>query len=374
MRYTVFSLAHPYAPRQALWLALAASCALVGCTQPPTPVVAEVVRPALIAPVREGATPAMAFVGEVRAAQRAELAFAVNGRVLSVLVEPGDAVKRGQLLARLDTQPLQAQMTAAQGDVARAQAQATEVRQRIERIRQAQQAGAIGAGEWSTAQAELSTTEASLRSAQAQQATAQWSLEHAELRAPMDGVIGTRLIEPGQTAGPGAPVLTVDGAGRELMVSVPASLPLQPGQAINLHKDGASPQTTPSRVLRVGSRQEAGGLVRATLAVPSSAPVGSTWTVSIERMPGTHGLRTTELQVPLRAVVPGAQANQGHVLRLRPDGKTTEKVEVQIGAPQGDWIHITRGLVRGDQVVIAGASSITPGATIQPVAYPGGQP
>jgi multidrug efflux system membrane fusion protein len=62
------------------------------------------------------------------------------------------------------------------------------------------------------------------------------------------------------------------------------------------------------------------------------------------------------------------------VLRLRPDGKTTEKVEVQIGAPQGDWIHITRGLVRGDQVVIAGASSITPGATIQPVAYPGGQP
>ncbi len=297
----------------------------------------------------------------------------------SVLVEPGDTVQRGQVLAQLDEQPLRAQRATAAGEAARAKAQAAELAQRVERVRQAHQAGATGAGEWTTVQAELAAAEAALKSAQAQESSAQWSLDQAQLRAPFSGVVGARHLEAGQTAGPGAPVLNIDGTGRELVLTTPATLPLKVGQAVTLtpaHADLRSAEALPSRVLRVASRQDAGGTVRVTLAAPANAAVGSTWAIHIP----TAGSSTasaaapTGVLVPLRAVVPGAQTGQGHVLRLAQDGKTIERVDVSLGTTQGDWVHVAQGLARTDRVVMAGAAHLVPGDTIRPVAPHGSQP
>ena len=95
------------------------------------------------------------------------------------------------------------------------------------------------------------------KAAQAQENNAQWSLDQAQLRAPFSGVVGVRHLEAGQTAGPGAPVLNIDGTGRELVLTAPATLPLKVGQAVTLtpaQADLQSAQALPSRVLRVASR------------------------------------------------------------------------------------------------------------------------
>lgn len=352
-----------------LWrtaLATAALAALAGCSGSEPKASAETTstpRIAYVAEVRNGPPNALAFVGEVRAAQRAELAFAVGGRVATVHVNPGDVVRSGQALAELDAQPLRAQLAMATGEVAKAQAQLNEIRQRLARVQVAAAAGAVGGSELGQVQAEAGTAEAALLAAQGQREAASWSLQHAVLRAPVDGVVGVRAIEPGQAAGPGAPVITLDGHGRELSVVVPEGLHLKAGQAISLLSGG---QVLSSRVLRVGGRLEAGGLQRVHIAVPATAPVGSTWTVTIDQ-PASDAPAT--VQVPLRAVMPDAQTGRGHVLRLAGDGRTTEKVAVTLGAVQGEWVGITQGLSAGQRVVIAGAVAIAPGTVVKPVTY-----
>lgn len=114
--------------------------------------------------------------------------------------------------------------------------------------------------------------------------------------------------------------------------------------------------------------------MRVTLAAPANAMVGSTWAIHIPTAVGNTASTAapTMVLVPLRAVVPGAQAGQGHVLRLAQDGKTTERVDVTLGAPaRRRWVHVAQGLTSTDRVVLAGAAHLQPGTAILPVAPTG---
>jgi multidrug efflux system membrane fusion protein len=230
-------------------------------------------------------------------------------------------------------------------------------------VRRAHAGGAASSGELAAVEAEAAAADATRRAAMAQRELAAWSLEQATLRAPMDGTVATRLLEPGQVGGPGAPVMAIDGDGRELSVLLPATVSVKPGQALALRGAGGEQA---SRVLRVSSRLEAGGVRRVFLAVPADAAVGSTW---VAVLAGTSP-RTT-LQVPLRAVLPDARAGSGRVLRLARDGRTVESVDVSLGTLHGHQVEVTKGLAAGDQVIVAGAAGIRPGSQVRPVAYPG---
>lgn len=86
-------------------LAIALS-AMTGCSDTPESGTAEA-RTAYVASVRQAAGDQRAYIGTVRATQRGQLSFPVSGKVSAVLVEPGDVVRKGQVLARLDPVPLQ---------------------------------------------------------------------------------------------------------------------------------------------------------------------------------------------------------------------------------------------------------------------------
>src|SRR5450830_520605 len=332
--------------RLAFWL-IAPTVTLWGCSGVSDPGLTEDVRPAYVTAAREASPPSLELVGEVRAAQRAELAFAV---------------------AVLDAAPFRATVATSQGEVQRALALQEELRQRLDRLSRAQQAGATRVGETEALQAELNASQAVLSTARAQLALAQWSLEQSQLRAPVAGSIGLRALELGQVVTAGAQVISVDGPGRELSVWLPDWLRLQPGQAVNLMKQGAQPWST--RVLRVGSRQEAGGLVRAYLAAPEQAVVGSTWLMRLQHGSAAKVPHDGTTEIPGRAVLLGLREGQGKVLRLARDGKTVEQVEVQVGQARGEWVQITQGLAQGDTVVVAGAAGIAPGTLVRPMPYP----
>ncbi len=319
-------------------------------------------RPAYVVAVKEGLNQGREFIGEVRAIQRAELAFAVSGRVVQVLVEPGDQVRRGQVLAALDEQQLKAQVAAADSEMKAAGALFEESRQRFDRFQRAVQANAASAAEIGSARLELSTAESALRKAKANHVSALWSLEQALLRAPMDGIVGMRNLEIGQAAIPGAPILALDGEGRELVVSVPEQLPVRKDQLITLRSGG---ELLESRVLRLASRLDAGGVRKVYLSIPQEASVGSTWAVSGLDMAAENDQRF--LRIPVRALLPDTMPERARVLRLAGDGQTVEAVIVEFGAIQGEWVDILKGLEIGDKVVVAGASAITSGTRIKPV-------
>lgn len=351
------------ARRSTAWSALIAAMAFLAACNADHAKRAEMApRPAYVVVVRDANRAALVFVGDVRATRRAQLSFAVSGMVTDVRVEPGDVVRKGQILASLDDLPLRAQFAAAAADAQRAQAIFSEARDRVERMRTAQQANAASAAEWGTIQLELAGATAALHGAQALRDHAAWQLDRSQLRSPIDGVVAERLLEPGQATGPGASVLSIDGAGRELAIHVPGNTTLQAGEAVTLRGAAGAVQ---SRVLRVAGRTEANGARRVWLAVPEDALPGSTWSAAVHAQTGEA--QSHIVQVPLHAVTPGQAADVGSVLRLASDSQTLERVTVSLGAVQDDWIDVPAGLSSKDRVVVAGAGALQPGMKVTPV-------
>jgi HlyD family secretion protein len=152
----------------------------------------------------------------------------LSGTVAAVLVDENEVVKRGQVLAQIDKSRLadaviksQAAVQAAEGQVAQAQATVVEAQSTLARMRQVAELS----GGKVPAKAELDTAEAAVQRAIASEATArgqaaqaratlktdQTNLTKADIRSPVDGVVLTRKVEPGNTvvAAMASPVLFV---------------------------------------------------------------------------------------------------------------------------------------------------------------------
>lgn len=170
---------------------------------------------------------------------RSTVGSQVSGRITEILVDFNDTVKRGQVLARLDPQVLQGQVSqakarlaSARADLARAQVAAGSAKLTFDRAKQMLAAGAIATSEVDAAKAAMQTATATVDAsragiveAQAQLENAQSNLGYTTITAPIDGVIISRSVDAGQTVAASlqAPELFViagDLAKMELHASV----------------------------------------------------------------------------------------------------------------------------------------------------------
>lgn len=135
------------------------------------------------------------------------------GRIVSVLVEAGDRVKKGQLLAQLDTSVLRPQVARLAAALEEARAQAALSAATYRRALGVEAAGALSAEEIERRRAASVTDEARVKVAEAQLAEAQARLARTEIRAPADGLVLTRTAEVGQTANPGEPLFRLAAGG-----------------------------------------------------------------------------------------------------------------------------------------------------------------
>jgi HlyD family secretion protein len=161
--------------------------------------------------------------GTLEAVTSVEVGSEVSGRVLRELVDVNDEVKKGQIMAEIDPEALrstldqsQAQLRGASDVVRQAQATASESARTLVRNKQLGAEGILSQSEQDAALAARDRDNASLRSAQENVRVARAALDmtgsklqKATIRAPIDGVVLTRLVEPGQTvtAGFQTPVL-----------------------------------------------------------------------------------------------------------------------------------------------------------------------
>lgn len=342
-------------------LLLAATLALAACSRPAPPAAREPARPVLVATVQPTPLGGLSFAGEVRARERAELGFAVPGVVREVLVDVGATVGRGQVLARLDAAPLQAQLALNDAEGRRLQVLLADAQRRELRLQAARDSGAASEAEWTAVQAEVQAAREAVAAAQAQRAAATWHRGQTEMRAPFAGRVTLRQLEVGQTVGAGAAVIGMEGRGRELWLTVPAALPLATGQTLVMKGPSG---TGDARVRQLSARLEAGGSRRALLSVPEAWPSGEV--VSVALWPADPG--AAAMRVPLRAVqLDIAHPGQGHVLRLPAGGQVPERVAVTLGGVQGDQVEVLKGLRAGEQVVLAGGQALAEGQPVTPV-------
>lgn len=214
--------------------------------------------------------------GNLHPTNQVEVGSELSGIVVSVLVEENDSVKRGQVLAQMDLSKLNDQVTkskaavlAAEAQVAQMQATVKESDSNYARLSWVSQ---LSDGKVPS-MSELSSAEATLARAKANEANArataeqtlatlrsdQTNLSKATIRSPIDGIVLTRKIEPGQTVAASlqAPVLFTlaeDLARMELQVNVDEAdvSQVKPGQAAFFTVDAWPGRKYPAEIVRVG--------------------------------------------------------------------------------------------------------------------------
>lgn len=123
----------------------------------------------------------------------------VSGRIDAVLVDYNDQVKKGQVLARINTDALRAIALQAQAAVAQAQANLAKAENDLARAVSLQNSGFVSKAAYDTAKAARDTAAAALKSARAQSDQAEANLGKADIRSPIDGIVLDRKVDPGQT-------------------------------------------------------------------------------------------------------------------------------------------------------------------------------
>ena len=148
------------------------------------------------------------------AADKVELTTRVSGVVDQVLVKPGQRVKKGAVLLRLDKTVLQARLDEAVAELTRAQADEGDAKRELERAQELFNRTVSSTSELDAATLRYARAQAALSGANARRAIAQKNLSDAELKAPFDGVV---------SAVPGAPgtVVAADCQPRPLVILDP---------------------------------------------------------------------------------------------------------------------------------------------------------
>jgi len=166
-----------------------------------------------VAVAREDLRVTVRATGSLQAVTSVEVGAEVSGRVLKVLVDVNDEVRRGQVLAELDREQLssgleqaRAQLVAADATIRQAQASANEANRNLGRIERLRKEGILSQSELDNALSAKERSDAVLRSAQENWRVTKAALDMAEsklektiIRAPIDGVVLAKLVEPGQT-------------------------------------------------------------------------------------------------------------------------------------------------------------------------------
>lgn len=135
------------------------------------------------------------------------LAPQVGGRVTGVFVDVDQPVTRGQLLVRIDPRDYRVALDARKGQLASARAQLVNARTDFKRKIVLLRHGAVTQAMLDNARATFENLKGAVRSLEAQRDQAALNLRYCELRAPLDGRIAQRNVQPGMVVSPGQPVL-----------------------------------------------------------------------------------------------------------------------------------------------------------------------
>jgi HlyD family secretion protein len=171
----------------------------------------------VLVPGRQAVTSNVTFTGAIAARYDMPIANEGDtGRIVAVYVEPGDHVKRGQLLARIDDSVIVQQVHRLEASLEQARAQAALSAAEYRRAEGVAAAGALSAEDIEKRRATSVTDAANVKVVAAQLAEAQARLDRTRIVAPVEGIVLTRRAEVGQIANPGGDALFRIESGGEV--------------------------------------------------------------------------------------------------------------------------------------------------------------
>jgi HlyD family secretion protein len=286
-----------------------------------------------------------------------------GGRVSAIYVEAGDHVKRGQILARLDSSVLEPQVANLQAALDLARAEAELAGAEYHRAIAVGKSGALSAEETERRRSSSVTADAKVKVAVAQLAEAQARLARMQVRAPADGTILTRTVEVGQTAMPSGTLFRMaEGDEVELRADVAEQdLPaLKVGQPVSVRLTGTS-TVYPGRIRLLGAvidPQTRLGMVRVSL------------TPDPNLRPGAFARADVTVSNAERIVLPQTAVltdEKGSYVLIVDSANKIVRRAVHVSGIVDAGVTIDHGVSEKDQVVATAGAFLQVGETVKPV-------
>ena len=305
-----------------------------------------------------------AITGTIQPERRADLRAEVPAMVLKVLKENGDTVKRGDLLATLDSTAIRDALMSAEAAARAADQAHDQATRQFERMKTLRASGMASAQALDDAEGRRNATQSDVEGAKARVVAARQMMQRTEVRAPFDGVVTERKVSPGDTAQVGKELLKVidpTSMRFEALVSAENVGEVKAGQMVRFRVNG------------YGDREFAGKVRRVSPAAnPTTRQVELLVDFVGESQPKLAGLYAegrietgshTSLTVPASAVL--VEGDKKSVYRLK-DAKI-QKVALSVSdrdVRTGDYV-LKGGLAEGDEVIRNPGTSLKDGQPVK---------
>jgi len=305
------------------------------------------------------------FVGVVRARYETDLGFRVAGKIVSRVVNVGDRVQVGDVVARLDPQDLKLQVESAEAEFAAATSSLHQAASDLERYTTLKTRGWASIADFDRKKAAKDEAEGRLERAKRSLDLAHNQLDYSDLKADADGVITATLAEPGQVVAIGQPVLRLAHRGeKEAVVALPETWLTEARSSKATVQLWSGPGRNFAARLRELSPQADAATrtyaARFTIENPDdSVALGMTATVAL-----SHSADVPVAKLPLAAILNRGTGPSVYVveksgaLELRP---------VEGASFTEDTALVTSGVSNGDRIVKLGVQKLDSGERVRAV-------
>jgi len=302
---------------------------------------------------RGSVTGSLQSVAVVEAPNAIVLSPQIQGTVLAVGPRTGVAVRRGEILVRIDRRTIASNLASLEQQRRAAAADADYAGKQQGRLDAVLAEGGVSQSQADQARSAAEAARAKAQSLADQIAALRVQLGYAEIRAPENAVVAQRLVEVGDTVAPGKPVYQLTaGKGAVVRVKLPAAslARVRVGDGLILHQGDASLKLVVGRVAPAVDAAGLGTVEADAPAAPFGLPSGSSVAAEVE----LRGAGET-LTVPTAALV-GSGAG-AHVLVFAPAAKAGEpgrlrRVAVTVLAEGANRTAVQGALSSGDRVAV----------------------
>lgn len=344
--------------------------ALVGCSEPDT-IQQEAVRPiAWTTATTSALEQSRTISGIVAPVETANLSFEVQGKVRDVKVSLGSEVKKGQILALLDKRSFNLAIQSSQAEVEKAKASLAEAKNEYYRHEEMIKRNLISQSEFDNAKAVYESSKSTVDVTVAKLEIAQKDLQDSVLKAPYDGTITKRFIEPSQQIASGNLAFEIEGKhGFEVQILVPETLikEIKQDALIPVSIPTLSAELFKAQISEVGTRAESANAFPVTIALlEENVQMRAGMTAEVEFIYsalGRTGYAGSTVLIPMSALL--AELDQKvSVFVYDKQAQVVRKRLVQTENIINNQVFISTGLTDGEIIATAGVAFLRDGQRV----------
>ena len=345
--------------------ALFAGCGEEQVTQEP------VIRPVRYQQVfSTGGSRDRSFSGIASAGEESNLSFKVSGTITQIAVKVGDAVRAGQLIARLDDKDYKLNMQQVEAQFNQAEAQVRKAEADYDRVRSLYENRNAARSDLDAARAARESAAASVRALQNQLELTRLQVQYTQLRSSVNGSIASVEADVNENVQAGKTIVMMTSGERpEVEVAIPEVLigQIKSGTPVTVSFDATQDRAFAATITEVGvAATGVGTMFPVTVRLNRADEAVRPGMAAVVQFRFEEGDDRMVCLIPPVAAAEDRQGRYVYTLELEEDGfAITRRRPVTVGELTEKGLEISDGLVDGDLVVTAGVSRIQDGMKVR---------